>query len=121
MVFAWASRNARQVCLRHHELRRLQRVIRTEASVGVTRQVDHQLHGLLGRAAVGRVQRRLRLGRQPPEGHPLFGVQRRERGEELIPVHPVAGIASDRGGGPARAPPQLTDRVALRQHSMMIG
>ena len=41
MVFAWASRNARQVCLRHHELRRLQRVIRTEASVGVTRQVDH--------------------------------------------------------------------------------
>src|SRR5260221_13355894 len=30
-----------------------------------------------------------------------------------------AGIASDRGGGPARAPPQLTDRVALRQHSMI--
>jgi hypothetical protein len=29
-----------------------------------------------------------------------------------------AGIASDRGG-PARAPPQLTDRVALRQHSMI--
>ncbi len=30
-----------------------------------------------------------------------------------------AGIASDRGGGPARAPPQLTDLVALRQHSMI--
>ena len=30
-----------------------------------------------------------------------------------------AGIASDRGGGPARAPPQLMDRVALRQHSMI--
>jgi len=116
MVFAWASRNARQVCLRHHELCRLQRVIRTEASVGVTRQVDHQLHGLLGRAAVGRVQRRLRLGRQPPEGHPLFGVH----GTSLAKNSSrFAGIASDRGGGPARAPPQLTDRVALRQHSMI--
>ena len=30
-----------------------------------------------------------------------------------------AGIASDRGGGPACAPPQLTDLVALRQHSMI--
>jgi len=50
------------------------------------------------------------------EGHPLFGVQRRELGEELIPAS-WHSLRSWRR--PSTRTPQLTDRVALRQHSMI--
>lgn len=55
-----------------HELRCLQRILGPEAALGVSGEVDHQLHGLLARGGVLSVQRQLSICGELPERHPPF-------------------------------------------------